>query len=397
MSVLSKLLPASFRGVNFLVASLSVEQGRKTSIKEYPLSNRRLVEDLGPLPPTFTVDATVHGDQNTYFERLNRLKGALNQPGTGELIVPEEGSITVSVSTYTISTSQKNLGRSNFRITFLQSSSNVQPTPNSNLVGTINNQSDVVFETIKNDFVTNYNVSPQYKNNYLASLKKLNKVYELFKNSTSGFVNNEGFINNYFSDLEKFKQDIPSIVSNPQAISDQIVALFNSANNLGLTAQQRFDLSKEFYDFGNDDTPIQIPTAEINERNTNDSMINQLVQLGGLNQSYRNTPQVNYVTDDQLEVNRSVVIEQFNDSNQNLNIASNTLFQLENNRDLVTEFFRLAEANVFNIAEIETKEIPLTKLTYLLYEELMNYDQLLDLNNIKDPSFVSGVVKVLSM
>lgn len=396
MSIQEKLLPASIGGVSVIVRSKSVERGRKLSIKEYPLSNARLAEDLGAFPPIFTLELIISGLGDQYFDRYAQLINVLNRGGLTTYVDPEEGSIDIAVSTYTTITSQSQIGRTDVRVTFLQSQAFVQPSPNSNLAGRINNQSNIIFDTLKSDFQANYEISNSFRKNNTSAQDKLREIFNLFDNASRQYVNNPGFINNFYRDLTKFNEEIPRIVRDSTEIADRINSLFASSNNLGLNAQERFDFATNFFNFGNTDTPLNIPTQEIIQRNTNADLLNQYIQIGGLNQAYRNIPQIDFITDNQLEEFRAQVTKQYNNIQSNIAITQNTSHELQNNRDLISLFFKNAEESVFNITSIETKQIPLSKLSYLLYESDENYQQLIELNMIKDPSFVSGMIDILT-
>lgn len=127
MSLTTDFQAASFRGVSFLVAAESTARGKKVAIHEYPNSDRRFVEELGKLPPIFTIEAIVHGDD--LINKRLRLEKALERPGQGLLVHPVYGTLTVSALTFTTSSRQAESGQFIFNIRFASSEENITPTP----------------------------------------------------------------------------------------------------------------------------------------------------------------------------------------------------------------------------------------------------------------------------
>ncbi|WP_349969752.1 DNA circularization N-terminal domain-containing protein [Pseudomonas caspiana] len=90
------LQSASFRGVGFWVDSDSTVVGRRTQLHEYPQRDRPLVEDMGRKTRAITFEAFVIGDD--CFVQRDNLLHALDQPGSGELIHPWFGRMTVTAT-----------------------------------------------------------------------------------------------------------------------------------------------------------------------------------------------------------------------------------------------------------------------------------------------------------
>ena len=113
----SQLIGASFKGVPFRVRSeVLTEGGRKITLHEYVNSPERFVEDLGEIPPKFTVTAFVHGEN---FRTLaDRLETALKSEGSGRLFLPTFGAVTVFALPYRKDASQTSVGEISFELEF---------------------------------------------------------------------------------------------------------------------------------------------------------------------------------------------------------------------------------------------------------------------------------------
>lgn len=117
---LQRLVQASWRGVVFSVRSEELPSGgRKTALHEFPNSSERFVEDLGEIPPRFTITAFVHGLD--WLERAQALENALREAGPGRLVMPTFGAWTVWALPYSKSASQTSVGEIEFNLEFATS------------------------------------------------------------------------------------------------------------------------------------------------------------------------------------------------------------------------------------------------------------------------------------
>lgn len=115
-----RLAQASWRGVVFSVRSEDLPGGgRKTALHEFPNSSERFVEDLGEIPPRFTVTAFVHGLD--WLERAQALENALRTAGPGRLVLPTFGAWTVWALPYNKTASQASVGEIEFQLEFATS------------------------------------------------------------------------------------------------------------------------------------------------------------------------------------------------------------------------------------------------------------------------------------
>jgi hypothetical protein len=112
------LLPASWRGIAFFVKNeVLVEGGRRIILHEYPNSSERFVEDLGRIPPKFTITAFVSGAD--FAERANQLELALKRKGRGWLSMPTFGIKRLFAMPYKKDASQTAVGEIRFDLSFV--------------------------------------------------------------------------------------------------------------------------------------------------------------------------------------------------------------------------------------------------------------------------------------
>lgn len=109
--------PASYRGVEFEVASSERSGGRRHAEHLYPGKDRALIEDLGRMDRVFRVTGWVVGED--YLEKRDRLLTALETPGKGgNLVHPYYGIRPCFAKSFRVSESAADGGMARFSIQF---------------------------------------------------------------------------------------------------------------------------------------------------------------------------------------------------------------------------------------------------------------------------------------
>ncbi len=88
-----ELLPASFRGISFLIPQASVPVGMKGQLHEFPQRDEPYFEQLGKQSQVHRLTVWIIGDD--CFERRDKFLEAIQTPGTGELVHPWLGRMQV--------------------------------------------------------------------------------------------------------------------------------------------------------------------------------------------------------------------------------------------------------------------------------------------------------------
>lgn len=151
------LLKASFRGVEFEVTDSELTVGRRNQVFEYPQRDIPYVEDLGRSARAIRLSAFVVGDD--YVERMGKLIAALEEEGSGTLIHPWLGQMTVtpkSASTVTYSTA---LRTASVKLEFVESGEYRFPTSGADTVTVARAKAQAVQDTAILRFAKNFSVS----------------------------------------------------------------------------------------------------------------------------------------------------------------------------------------------------------------------------------------------
>ncbi|MGO3713566.1 DNA circularization protein [Alcaligenes aquatilis] len=143
MSWRDKKQAASFRGVAFEVLRDSAPAGQRTQVHEYPQRDTPLVEALGKRTKEVRVTAFVAGDD--CLSQRDALLEVIEQPGSGELILPWTGSITATCIDCNYSHDRRTQGMVQFELVFVEGEAEPSyPVAGADAASTLNSAADAV-------------------------------------------------------------------------------------------------------------------------------------------------------------------------------------------------------------------------------------------------------------
>lgn len=111
-----QMLPASFRGISFLIPQASVPVGMKVQLHEFPQRDEPYAEQLGKQAQVHRLVCWIIGDD--CFERRDKFMEAVQTPGAGELVHPWLGRMQVKAGEAELTHDFKQGGMAAFAVTF---------------------------------------------------------------------------------------------------------------------------------------------------------------------------------------------------------------------------------------------------------------------------------------
>ena len=111
-----QMLPASFRGINFLIPQASVPVGMKVQLHEFPQRDEPYAEQMGKQAQVHRLVCWIIGDD--CFERRDKFMEAVQTPGAGELVHPWLGRMQVKAGEAELTHDFKQGGMAAFAVTF---------------------------------------------------------------------------------------------------------------------------------------------------------------------------------------------------------------------------------------------------------------------------------------
>lgn len=406
---------ALFRGVPFLIESSKRSGGRKLAIHEYPNIDNQYVEDLGKVVPTFSIDAIISG-QADYMAKRNAFIKALEDQGPGQLSHPFYGDMFVSVATYELDESTSNLGKAVFSVTF--AITGLETYPKLDISGSpliqikVTNTVTLINAHISENYqpagITSASVSSRLTQNYIPN--KFNQSYNTSIISTVSAALNKACLailaltNNlepdmshtrsYNSDMETNKN---TIAIDGQSVADSITGGFDNINNLDADSDILYTGWKSCFDFRSNEKFPSITTVQKLRNLDNHLLITGCFNMLALIYAYQEAANIEFLIYDDL---RKVQTELENQYQYILGIPKvdyDLLNAVQDIRSDSVKYFNNIGKQVYKITDAYTNVIPMTVLAYQYYGNLDYQTELIRLNNIKEPSFVAGNVKILTI
>lgn len=393
-TILDDLHSASFKGASFLIRSGSTTGGRKTVIHEYPNADKRFVEDLGELKETFGIEGIVHGEN--YFADRDSLIGALKSGGSGELVHPFFGTVTVTAQPYTLVEDTTTLGIARFSMTFSQSDESIFPVQSTNNKSLINTQKNSIISSVKSDLANIFNVSRNSSLNFRDAQIILTSVANVFEINSDTIFKVVTEISDFSNIIETFRDNINNNIFNPTNLSTDFTNIFDSFEIIGSTPQNQFDITQDLFDFGLDQQPVVTSTLQRIKRDQNRKIINSAVRANALAQAYNIVTSLSFSTENDVQKVQQILDNQFDFIIDDNNLSDATIINLKNLRVEIRKFLEQEAVNAFRISEVFTAEIPTTILAYQYYGNIDKTQDLIDLNKTLNPTFIDNTVKILA-
>lgn len=397
-SVTDQLHKATFRGIDFLFSSSSRTGGRKHVLHEYPNKDVRFVEDLGKTVPTFSINIVINGKED-YVNKRNKFLQALEQKGFGILSHPFYGNLNVIVCEYTLEESITTLGVATFSVTFAISEDTSQPQANITNGSAVATKYTSIQLKNTNNFKSNYiqannNKYLQAFNTLMVNRQSLSLagiMSHLTANSgigVAGFYAANTFIN-------YIKQAASLISNNSDLINTRVYGSVDYINNIDVDSALLYAAYSRQFGFNSDYTPPTGNTKTESNITANFYLFTSTYNITILLNAYQYALDVEYHTTQDVSIVKSALESQYQYLLSMKNLNYDLLNDIKDIRNDMRLFFDEVNRNVYRATTITTAEMPLTVLTYSYYGNLDLESDILKLNEIKEPSFVSGNVRIL--
>lgn len=419
MSVLDLTLPASYAKVPFLVKGAPTTGGVKTVKHVFPNSSNQVIENLGQLQNTFNVQAWITNDstQDNYITKRDTLIAALNKGVREVLVHPLFGIVdNVIATTWSLSEDFTDLGVATFNITFEIDLPQSVPQVAANTFSQVESTQSIATTSITADVAGSYDI--QFFNNVSDAIAQVDGFVDALVENTEIFSINVDQLNTFNSQVSDLTANIATLVRTPQALADSVNNLFETMSGMYTTVDATFDVLKQFFNFGDDDIEIVGSTASKIERKKNRELFNNSIQSYALVHAYTQASQLDFATvDDQQEVSAELeaqfdkvsanvvipTLATFFDTDKTLppsyielGLSTDTKADINDQRIAVQNLF---DDNSVTLGRIITILTPLTTaraLAYQYYGSSELGEDIARLNNITDPAFVEGEVRIIT-
>ena len=396
---------ASFRGVSFLVNTETVERGKKVVLHEYPNSDVRFAEELGKIPPTFRIEAIIHGE-DVISQRL-RLENALEASGQEKLVHPVYGELDVMVLDFSVTSNQTSFGEIRFSINFAQSRLNVSPAPTVTSETAVTKAAEDARTELDADLEDKFEV-PDTVQNFTAITDKATELWESTQDSINAVVDLVSEKAATFNRVVRTSvNNVFSIVQSAADLKDSVSLIIDTALDTARSPEQLLAawtslLSTPLFPIGNTNTLQQT------QKERNNALLSEHMRLTALANTYEATIYTNFNTDVELEAAKSFLDDNYIeylfrviDDLKEDNVISITGTQavriaFANLRNIAQKVFDEKEKAVFRIVNITPGNTSMALTAYRYYGNLDFIDFLTTLNlNVNNANF-NEEIKALS-
>ncbi|MBH8610491.1 DNA circularization N-terminal domain-containing protein [Pseudomonas mohnii] len=274
-----KLLPASFRGISFLIPQASVPVGMKGQLHEFPQRDTPFFEQLGKQSQVHKMTVWVIGDD--CFERRDKLIEALNTPGGGELVHPWLGKMQVKAGECEMSHDLVGGGMVSFDLTFYPDEPLKTPAARVNTQAQVVKSSESLLTSSLNRYQTAMGTVNKARLGLLQMRNSLSNVFSVIQQQFSPFVS-------VFTDVTGFAL---SLMNSPGSFSSLFSSYFSSFSGFDFFGSNSGGGSGSGY---------RGAVAEASQQTESVSSINTVSPLGGTDTVTASQATANLVQDSVL-------------------------------------------------------------------------------------------------
>lgn len=392
---LNNLYQGSYKRIPFLTPSSSVSGGRKDVLHEFPNKNTQTVEDLGLRPRSYQITAIISGDN--YIRSRDRLLQALEDGESGTLVHPWYGSIPdVVCRSYTVTEAENNLGVASFTIQFAINNSVGLPVRTGGNLDKLRVRNRGLLGLINNLIASQHTVSTSFIGNFDAAKNQILQAVDLFDIAAQVLPASAAKINAFKSLINSITRDVNSLTVNPSGLANSITQLSSDFSELYSDADSQSFASAQLFNFGANDVAIPRDTAGRIERDDTANVFRASINTLALGQSYVSAAERDYGNERELDTAAEELEQQFDYIDTQPGLDDDSKQSLIDFRKETQQFFDQAELRVSQIVQTRTNTLPIRVISYQYYKDSSRAQELVDLNQAKDISFINGEIEVLS-
>lgn len=375
----------SFRGVPFFVTKSDGQIGRRNVLNEYPQRDEAYIEDLGLKARVFTLDCFVLGDD--YMAARDALEAAFEKPGTGELIHPWRGRMTVSVTDCRPSESIDQGGRQSWSVTFTQAGKNTQPNIRPDTQSLVNTAANNAVLSVENDFSETFSVEDMPEFVEVDAIDDLGTKMDAILNEARAMLPDMTILPAFTANAGGILGKAAQLMRLPSNLATEITSQINALLGLSESPLSAFNALRNL--FGLNSQSVNRTTASRMQQDDNRTAMADLTRRTAIIEAARTTATIEFDNKTQALEVRDIIVdaienEQYTASDDVFNALSGLRVAVIN--DIHARANDLARL----IPYTPQATMPAAVLAYHLYGDAAKETELITRNNIDHPSFVMG-------
>lgn len=282
------LVPASFRGISFLIPQTSVPVGMKGPLHEFPQRDTPFFEQMGKQAQVHKMTAWVVGDD--CFERRDKLLEALQTPGAGELVHPWLGRLQVKVGECEMGHERTQGGMVTFELTFYPDLPLKSPSAKVNTQQQLVKSSNSLLDSSLGRYQSTMATVNKARLGMLQLRNSLSGVYGVIQQQFAPFLGT-------FSTLTGFAQ---SLMNSPGTLSSLFSSYFSSFSGINFFGSSSSGGGSSGNSSGGSTGGYRAAVAETTQQSQAVSAIDSVSPLGGADTVAASQATANLVQDSLL-------------------------------------------------------------------------------------------------
>ncbi len=375
---------AHFRGVPFQLSKASSSHGRRNVDHQYPQRDRNFVEDMGRKSRPFNLVGFVVGDD--YKAKLEACIAAAEQGGSGLLLHPYRGTLTVNCDELNVeeSTAEGRMARVSW--TFRESGDLTFPTVDQDTAEAARLQATATEATAIAEFVDQWDVTDEPGFVVTAAAASLQSIVDRMRAAVDplfGLVDDFG---DFTELLSEFEDDIAALVSTPLVIGARLQAIGLTIGNLRAFRE----LSTQAGTQGPLDATAP---SDITEQTNEEAALRLQVQLG-LTGAVTTITTAAFASLDDAEAARDELAGRINSESEI--VSTDDLFTgLVDLRTVLVEFVDVEFQDLPALRTIAVPVLtPAVVLAWDLYADAERDAEIITRNSIQAPIFISPALSL---
>lgn len=387
MSWRDQLQQGSFRGVSFKARSTDGQLGRRVALHEYPGRDLPYAEDLGRKARRFNLELYVIGDD--YMNQRDQLSEALDQAGSGTLVHPWHGQLTVVVlEARGPRESTRDGGRAAFSVTFVEAGENREPAQQIDTAAKLQNQAESVNDHLVADFTDQFDVDgPGFIAD--AARSRLQIAADSLDEISRVIASPGAAAREQFNNLSAFTDGLSSLISSPGNLAIELIGLVQGVADLASKPLDAFDVYTQLFSWGDDADPVPQTTTHRQQQAVNQTAIADLVRRSALTAAVQQSADHDYISVDQAVSMRDTLTDQI--ETESLTAGDDLYPQLIDLRVALLADIDARGADLPRIvSHTPAATLPALVLSHQLYGDCNRADELITRNSVRHPGFVPG-------
>jgi len=378
------LRKGSFRGVEFFIDTSAYTTGRRRVLHEFPNREKPFTEDLGRIADSFEIEGHVLGDD--YFETKKDLVRVFQQSGSGELIHPFWGSQIVQVGTVTISESNLEGAIAKFSASFVEAGDDRFPKGANDKGAFLNQTAEDALVKTKEDFEKDFSILGLPASAVQSARDGVSAATTLFNNTVGKAGDVADAITQLAFQTRNLEAEINDLLQAPDQLAARLLDSLDLLSDAFSGDKEKTKALGDIFGFGESNVTGGTPIKD--QEKLNQDALNNLLRRSSAIKATQAIITADFVSLNDAEEGRDEIADTLEDQLA-LDDGTEVFQSLADLKADLIEAVPDIDSDLPNIKEITIEDDTNSLvLAYDLFESIDNEQDIIDRNDIRDPSLI---------